>query len=259
MRDLTISLEIIPSKIENDYNKGINKWVSGRLVESSSGDFISIYINHEDELVDDVNGETTVITRAFHLKIKKPININKVVIEAVKKAYQLESDRDYNNFLLDLSRLLQEEPDNNKLTEYSKFIQWVKDGYNIINNITAKEAKKIMLRKITEYDSSNKVNSFILNDKSVWLDKDTRVGLMNSITIEQSVGYTETTLWLGTNSYTLPIDTAIKFLIQLEIYAKNCYNKTAEHKANIEKLTFPEEILEYNYKEGYPEKLNISI
>ena len=116
-----------------------------------------------------------------------------------------------------------------------------------------------MLRRIIEYDTSDAVNSFILNDNSVWLDKDTRVGLMNSMNIEKAVGLENTTLWLGTQSYTLPIELAINLLAQLEIYAKECYNKTAEHKSNLEKLTIPDEIMEYNYKEGYPEKLKINI
>ena len=47
--------------------------------------------------------------------------------------------------------------------------------------------------------------------------------------------------------------------MKLELYAKQCYNKTAEHKYNLEQLSIPEEILEYNYTEGYPEKLNIII
>ena len=49
-------------------------------------------------------------------------------------------------------------------------------------------AKKEVIRKIDAYDKSSDVNSFLLNGIQVWLDKDTRVGLMNSIKIEKDAG-----------------------------------------------------------------------
>ena len=168
-------------------------------------------------------------------------------------------NKDYCNFKIQLSNLSVNNSNDPRIVEYNKFIWWIKDGYCLYKGATLEEAKSMMIRRIKEYDTSEEVNVFFLNESPAWLDKDTRVGLMNSITIEKSVGLINTTLWLGTQSYTLPIDLAIGFLAQLEIYAKECYNKTAEHLANIEKLTLSEEVLEYNYKEGYPEKLRINI
>ena len=54
-----------------------------------------------------------------------------------------------------------------------------------------------VIKEITAYDVSSNVNGFILNGNVVWLDKDTRVGLMNSTSIQKSAGLTETVLWLG--------------------------------------------------------------
>lgn len=48
--------------------------------------------------------------------------------------------------------------------------------------------KKNLIKKVDEFDSSDEVNSFFLNGIKVWLDKDTRVGLMNSLTIEKNSG-----------------------------------------------------------------------
>jgi hypothetical protein len=45
----------------------------------------------------------------------------------------------------------------------------------------------------------------------------------------------------------------------LEIYALDCFNKTAEHKKNIEELTSVKEVAEYDYTVGYPEKLTINV
>ena len=90
----------------------------------------------------------------------------------------------------------------------------------------------------------------------MWLPKETRVGLMNSLSIEKAAGKTETVLWFGSESYILPIDTAMQMLSSLELYALDCYNVTAAHKADIEALTTVEEVVAYDYESDYPEKLN---
>lgn len=121
------------------------------------------------------------------------------------------------------------------------------------------QAKKTVTRKIEDYDTSAEVNSFYLNGNQVWLDKSTRVGLMNSLDIEKESGKTESTLWFNGISLTIPIDTAVQMLSSLELYALNCYNVTANHKANITALTTVDEVNSYDYTTGYPEKLNLTI
>lgn len=92
----------------------------------------------------------------------------------------------------------------------------------------------------------------------VWLDKDTRVGLMNSINIEKAAGRETTTLWLNNINLTIECDMAIQMLSALELYALACYNKTAEHKNTISNLETIQEVNDYDYTIGYPEKLNLS-
>lgn len=120
------------------------------------------------------------------------------------------------------------------------------------------QARSTKLEEITDYDTSSSVNSFTLNDEEVWLDKSTRVGLMNSTQIEKAAGNETTTLWFDGKSYTLSCDVAIQMLSALELYALKCYNVTAQHKANVMALTTKEEIETYDYKTGYPEKLNLN-
>lgn len=112
--------------------------------------------------------------------------------------------------------------------------------------------------EITAYDTSSEVNLFYLYGTPCWLDRDTRVSLMNSTTITKNAGMDTTTLWLNGHSLTIPCDTAIELLGQLELYALQCYNKTAEHKANVAKLTTVEEVQAYDYTVGYPEKLKLN-
>ena len=57
-----------------------------------------------------------------------------------------------------------------------------------IDALKLKQAKADKIAEITAYDTSDKVNGFVLNGQIVWIDKATRVGLMNSTTIERDLG-----------------------------------------------------------------------
>ena len=119
--------------------------------------------------------------------------------------------------------------------------------------------KKAMLAYIEKYDASSSVNSFLLNGMDVWLDKVTRMGLMNSTTIAKAAGLDETTLWPGDIELVVDCDKAIQLLSALEIYALECFNVTASHKAAVNKLDNIDAVLTYDYREGYPEKLNMEV
>ena len=115
--------------------------------------------------------------------------------------------------------------------------------------------KNRKLAKIDEYDTSDNVNVFYLNGMKVWLDKDTRVGLMNSTNIAKNNRKETTTLWLGSNKLVINCDLAIKLLSDLEMYALDCFNVTASHKKEVSEMTDIETIYNYDYKVGYPEPL----
>ena len=120
-------------------------------------------------------------------------------------------------------------------------------------------AKTSMLAEITAYDASSSVNSFLLNGMEVWLDKATRVGLMNSTTIAKSMGQQKTNLWLGSYQLEVDCDKAIQLLSALEMYALECFNVTAAHKKAVSELDNIEDVLTYDYKKGYPEKLKMEV
>lgn len=119
--------------------------------------------------------------------------------------------------------------------------------------------KKAMLAYIEKYDASSSVNSFLLNGMEVWLDKATRVGLMNSTTIAKSMGQQKTTLWLGSYQLEVDCDKAIQLLSALEMYALECFNVTAAHKKAVSELDNIESVLTYDYKSGYPDKLKMEV
>ena len=121
------------------------------------------------------------------------------------------------------------------------------------------QAKVEKIAEITAYDTSSSVNGFMLNGLLVWLDKATRVGLMNSTTIAKAAGQKTTTLWLKGIKLVVDCDKAIQLLSALEMYALECFNMTASHKAAVNELPTIEEIEAYDYKTGYPKMLEMSV
>lgn len=120
-------------------------------------------------------------------------------------------------------------------------------------------ATEMVLADIEAYDKSSAVNGFMLNGQRVWLDKATRVGLMNSTSIAKAMGKTTTTLWFGRMKIEMNCDKAIGLLSALEMYALECFNVTAAHKKAVAELNTVEEVLEYDYTKDYPEQLRYDI
>lgn len=124
---------------------------------------------------------------------------------------------------------------------------------------TLEEAKEMLLAEIDAYDKSSAVNGFALNGAVVWLDKATRVGLMNSTSITKAMGQPTTTLWLGESKMEVPCDTAIQLLSALEMYALECFNVTAAHKKAVSELTSIEDVEKYDITAGYPAQLRMEV
>lgn len=124
---------------------------------------------------------------------------------------------------------------------------------------TLEKARKKKLADIIAYDASDKVNGFSLNGMVVWLDKATRVGLMNSTNIAKTSGSETTTLWLGEYKLEVDCDKAIQLLSALEMYALECFNVTAEHKKQVSELITIEDVEGYDIKAGYPAQLEMKV
>lgn len=142
---------------------------------------------------------------------------------------------------------------------------WVYDGVRLETGGMTSEAaltaaaQKMVLAEIDKHDTSSAVNGFILNGQRVWLDKATRVGLMNSTTIAKAMGQPTTTLWLGDVKLVVECDKAIQLLSALEMYALECFNVTAAHKKAVAEMSTVESVLGYDYTAGYPEVLEMRI
>ena len=121
---------------------------------------------------------------------------------------------------------------------------------------TIEDYRRDKIREIERYDSSDEVNIFYIQGLPVWLDKATRAGLKLRFEAELAMKEENTTLWYGNQSFTLQLNMAIQMLYAIEVYASKCYDNTQKHLANVDKLETLEEIIEYDYYTGYPEKLN---
>ena len=121
------------------------------------------------------------------------------------------------------------------------------------------QAKREVLKKIEDYDTSPAVNGFILNGQRVWLDFELRDRVYQGNERLQRIGRTDTTLWLGKQCYNLSIEQAQNIISHIEAYAKDCYNVTAAHKKAVSELTTIEEVEKYDITAGYPAQLKMEV
>lgn len=124
---------------------------------------------------------------------------------------------------------------------------------------TLNEAIDEKLNEIDNYDISNEVNGFYLNGNLVWLDRDTRASLRNTIESSIILGRENLNIWFNDMYVTIPIAIAKNLLAALELYATDCYNVTAQHKVAVKELTTIEEVDNYDITSDYPNKLSFDI
>ena len=115
--------------------------------------------------------------------------------------------------------------------------------------------REVLKQQIANYDSSDNVNSFIIGGQKYWLDKATRVGLQQLVNSSDN----EVSLVLQDHVLTIPKDIASGFLAQLEVYAGKCYLQTAKHQLAIKELQTVDDLINYDYTKGYPEKLTFNV
>lgn len=116
-----------------------------------------------------------------------------------------------------------------------------------------KNIKEILKKKIELYSSSSSINSFIYKGKEYWLDKNNRTSLWNLS--NSNLGNID--FVVGDEIVTLPSLRLKAFLQKLEIYAYKCFVNTSKHLKAIKDLHTLEEIINYNYSTGYPEKITL--
>lgn len=116
-----------------------------------------------------------------------------------------------------------------------------------------------MIQTITEYDSSENVNCFYINDQKEWFTVGVRNTYKNSIEAAELLGDENISFIVDQEVITLKTSDAKLMLAKVQRYADNCSIVTAKHKIDVAKLTSSDAIKTFDYKSGYPDKLNFTI
>lgn len=122
------------------------------------------------------------------------------------------------------------------------------------------DAKHEKLRDINVYDNSESVNSFTINNEiTAWFTPSERVNYKNSIESAKVLEVKELSLFINGTLMTIPTETAERLLAAIQLYADACYITTQQHKNIVEAMTEIEDVDNYDYTVGYPERLNFTI
>ena len=119
-----------------------------------------------------------------------------------------------------------------------------------------KQSIEQKLQEITDYDSSDSVNSFSINGVNMWLDFDERARIRVSIDAYKANGNTTMEKYFNGTPFSFPLEVWTQMLNMLEVYASEALNVTEKHKMDVSNLTTVQDVLSYNYKTGYPQKLS---
>ena len=143
--------------------------------------------------------------------------------------------------------------------------QYVYDGCLLDTGGMASEqallaaAKREVLSAISTYDASDSVNTLVVNGQRGWLDKATRVGLMNGVGVAKACGLERMSLWIDGREYVMDVARLEELLVNVEVYAMGCYNVTAGHRRAVAGLTTLEAVLGYDFKAGYPKMVSVVV
>lgn len=143
--------------------------------------------------------------------------------------------------------------------------QYVYDGCLLDTGGMASEqallaaAKREVLSAISTYDASDSVNTLVVNGQRGWLDKATRVGLMNGVGVAKACGMERMSLWIDGREYVMDVARLEELLVKVEVYAMGCYNVTAGHRRAVDGLKTLEAVLGYDFKAGYPKMVSVVV
>lgn len=130
-------------------------------------------------------------------------------------------------------------------------------GYPVLreHELTLDEVKEHTLYNIQQYDKSEYVNSFTLNGDDIWLNKELRTSIANTVQIKKSKGIKTSSIWYNQKEYVLPIYFIQYMLDDIELYADQCNTVTQRHIAELNNITDIDEAKNYDCTKDYPTKL----
>lgn len=122
------------------------------------------------------------------------------------------------------------------------------------------DAKNEMIGKIEQYDQSSNVNGFTINNAiEAWFTPSERSNYKSSIDAAKLLGLDSLSFYVGDVMLDITPSIAEGLLAQIQLYADQCFIVTKQHKAAVEALQTIEEVDNYDYTAGYPDKMNFDI
>lgn len=134
---------------------------------------------------------------------------------------------------------------------------------------TVRDAKFEMLHKISEYDSSNNINGFVVNDiLHGWFTPEERSNYKSSIDAAKLLNVEKLSFYINDILLEVTPQMAEQMLAMIQLYADACFIVTKQHRLTIENISTSEIysdsekinlIDNYDFKAGYPDKLTFDL
>lgn len=152
---------------------------------------------------------------------------------------------------------------NNKIIINPPEEMILKDGWEEYiekpQTLTLKDYQNKKIEEINNYDTSENVRLFYIQDQRMWFNKSDRAGLVLRFQAEIKEGIMETNLWYNNKKITLSPEIALEYFEKIEVYASQCYDTTQNHILSINNLSDIDAINSYNYTVNYPEPLRFNL
>lgn len=113
--------EIVPTTVEEDENRGASHWHEGKYAWLDEGTHVTFYIGHQTE-----NTEDGVVTRAYPIRVAKPVSRDMAINFAEMEVYGLRDAMAVASFNASLARKHRADGADPEVREHDEFIEWVR-------------------------------------------------------------------------------------------------------------------------------------
>lgn len=124
---------------------------------------------------------------------------------------------------------------------------------------TLEDAKNELKHRISLHDHSEEVNSFTVNGLTAWFTPTERANYKQSIEAAKLVNMATLQFFIEDNLLEVGTSEAEEMLALIQLYADKCYIVTRQHNLAVDKLETIEDVDNYDYTVGYPDKLEFTL
>ena len=187
--------------------------------------------------------ETYTVYRYLAVDVED-LDYNQIVVALIRAEYSVDDE---------LALLRQKDDKASEYNAYNAYVEKCKAiAHRTIEGDTLETAKGLKIADLGIYDASEAVNAFYIGNQAMWLSPAIRTQYKDSLSDAKAAGVSMVE-FAGAN---MPTDDAIAALTAINVYALQCQQNTAHHRAAIEALDSIAAVRAYDFTTGYPEKLS---